>query len=149
MQLPTSPPPPLHVLVADDDVFTQRLLVGLLQREGHHGVVVADGQRALDAIDAAAGAMPHGVAGFDLLLDVHMPGLDGVAALTRIRRAEHLDAVRTPLKIIMVTGHADPIARARLLMAGADGVLAKPLDPGRFSHLLDYVRNNTPHRPTV
>lgn len=108
----------LRILVVEDNSINQRLAVAALKQLGHTGVVVADGEKALMAIDKLA---------FDLvLMDVMMPVMDGMAALAAIREREKSGKKRLP--VLMATSHDLPGDRARLIAAGADGYVAKPID---------------------
>lgn len=119
---PSSPDAPVaQVLVADDSVLVQRSIATILRSQGHTGVVVADGQAALDCL----AQRPFDV----VMLDVSMPRLDGLQALAVIRRDEGLRADLRRQRVIMVTGHAEPGDCDRLLQAGADGYVAKPVQP--------------------
>lgn len=115
---------PLRVLVADDNPLNLRLATRILRDMGHSGVLVGDGHKALEALRAQT---------FDLvLMDVTMPGMDGVGALRELRAREAASAQRrTP--VIMVTAYDLPEDRRRLLDAGADGYVAKPLDAERLA----------------
>lgn len=113
---------PLRVLVADDNPLNLRLAARLLRDMGHSGVLVTDGHKVLEALRAQT---------FDLvLMDVTMPGMDGLEALRELRAREAREARRTP--VIMVTAYDLPEDRRRLLEAGADGYVAKPLDAERL-----------------
>lgn len=112
---------PLRVLVADDNPLNLRLATRILREMGHSGVLVGDGHKALEALRTQT---------FDLvLMDVTMPGMDGVEALKELRVRE-AGGRRTP--VIMVTAYDLPEDRRRLLEAGADGYVAKPLDGERL-----------------
>ena len=129
----------LSILVAEDNDINALLIRSLLTRLGHRPVVVDDGQRACEAWDKArADGTP-----FDfVLMDLQMPGLDGLEAARRIRAAEEAaGAVRTP--IIALTANAVAEERARCLEAGMDAFLTKPLDRRPFLQLLasDLVRS--------
>jgi CheY-like chemotaxis protein len=91
---------------------------------GHRPVMAADGAAALAAWRGARGAG----APFDLvLMDVHMPAMDGLAATRAIRQEEQTgaDAPRTP--IIALTANAFDDDRQACRDAGMDGFLLKPL----------------------
>ena len=84
-----------QVLVADDDLIIRRMIVMLLNRLGHAGVVVEDGSKALACLAERS---------FDvILLDVMMPSMDGMATLAAFRRAEAARAQGQRQRIIMVT----------------------------------------------
>lgn len=109
---------PLRILVADDNPVNLRVATRLLREMGHSGVLVTDGEKALKALDAQA---------FDVaLMDVTMPVLDGLSTVAAIRQRERDGHRKTP--VIMVTAFDLPSDRARMLAAGADGYLAKPLE---------------------
>ncbi|MFN3956371.1 MAG: response regulator [Tepidimonas ignava] len=113
---------PLRVLVADDNPLNLRLAARLLRDMGHSGVLVTDGHKALEALQAQR---------FDVvLMDVTMPGMDGTEALALLRQRE-AGLRYTP--VIMVTAYDMPEDRRRLLEAGADGYVAKPLDGQRLA----------------
>jgi CheY-like chemotaxis protein len=121
---------PLHVLVAEDNRVNQRLVVGLLQRLGHTAEVACSGTEAV-AI-AARGR-------FDLaLMDLRMPGLDGIAATAAIRQRE--DTTSTPhLPIVALTAADLEVERARCLDAGMDRCLMKPVTPQELADVLAWV----------
>ncbi len=108
----------LRILVADDNPVNLRVATRVLRDMGHSGVLVTDGEKALKAMDAHT---------FDIvLMDVTMPVLDGLGAVAEIRKREQQGKRKTP--VIMVTAFDLPSDRARMLAAGADGYLAKPLE---------------------
>ncbi len=113
----------LSVLLAEDNEINALLARALLNKLGHKPVVVTDGEAALAAWEAArADGKP-----FDLvLMDVHMPGVDGLDAARRIRAAEAAGNHRTP--IIALTANAFAEDREACLAAGMDAFLVKPLD---------------------
>ncbi|MET0791959.1 MAG: PAS domain S-box protein [Polyangiaceae bacterium] len=108
---------PLSVLIAEDNEFNSQLIRQLLQRRGHRPTVAADGNEALSL--ATRGD-------FDLmLLDLHMPGLDGFAVIERIRARER--ETRQRLQVIALTARSRKEDRDRCLQAGMDDFLAKPI----------------------
>jgi signal transduction histidine kinase/CheY-like chemotaxis protein len=120
----------LAVLVAEDNEINALLARHLMTRLGHRPVMAATGGEAVDAFAAALDMETP----FDLvLIDLHMPGMDGIEAARRMRTAEPDDR-RTP--IIALTADADPEMRDACLAAGMDGFVTKPLDRDRLSAAL-------------
>jgi CheY-like chemotaxis protein len=114
----------LSILVGEDNPINALLARTLLARMGHRPVMAADGAAALATWRGARGAG----APFDLvLMDVHMPAMDGLAATRAIRQEEQTgaDAPRTP--IIALTANAFDDDRQACRDAGMDGFLLKPL----------------------
>ncbi len=117
-----------RVLLVDDNDVNALLATRLLERAGCEVIRASNGQAACDAVTISrtqAGGR------FDLILmDILMPGLDGVEATRRIRAewpaSDGTDARRLP--IIAVTANAYPEDRQRYLAAGMDDYLAKPFD---------------------
>lgn len=109
--------PGLKILVAEDVRLNQKLATQLLVKLGHEVTLADDGQQAVEAFDRQE---------FDLILmDVQMPGLDGLEATRIIRKQEKNKPGRTP--IIALTAHAMESDRQRCLAAGMDSYLSKPL----------------------
>jgi PAS domain S-box-containing protein len=127
-ETPTSPPvkqlPTLHVLVAEDGLVNQKLVRELLRKQGHRVTVVVSGA------DAIATWQTH--APDIILMDVQMPGMDGLEATARIRSLESHTKRHTP--IVAMTAHAMKGDRERCLQAGMDEYVSKPL---RIHQLLD------------
>jgi two-component system, OmpR family, response regulator len=117
------------VLLIDDDVRLAELLVGYLQPQGVALVHAGGGQAGL-------GQLASG--GFDaVLLDVMMPGMDGLAVLRKIRDAGH----RVP--VIMLTARGDEADRVVGLELGADDYVAKPFSPRELLARLRAVLRRT------
>src|SRR5262245_56647610 len=118
----------LAILVAEDNEINALLARALLTRLGHRPTIATDGAAALAAWRAARTAgEPFGL----ILMDVHMPGSDGIEATRRIRAAEaEQGAARTP--IIALTANALEEEREACRLAGMDGFLTKPLDRERL-----------------
>ena len=108
---------PLHILLAEDHPVNQKLAGLLLKKMGHTHRLAQDGGEALAMLEKER---------FDLvLMDVMMPGIDGLSALTQLRARETAGQPRTP--VLMVTAHAMVGDRERFVAAGADGYVAKPI----------------------
>ncbi len=116
---PASPrgEPPLCILLAEDDPVNQELGLCLLRDRGHTVVLASDGAQVLDILQRQAVDL--------VLMDVQMPGIDGMEAAARIRLMER-DGKRH-LPIIAVTACAISGDRERCLATGMDDYLAKPI----------------------
>lgn len=103
---------PIRVLVVDDEVLFVKTLGKILARRGIRVECAHDGRSAIQA--AANGT-------FDaILLDLRMPGMDGLEALQEIRRLDPL----TP--VLVLTGQLDLNKARRAMKAGATEILLKP-----------------------
>jgi CheY-like chemotaxis protein/HPt (histidine-containing phosphotransfer) domain-containing protein len=127
---PTAPrATPLRILVAEDSEFNSRHLERLLTRRGHVVRVVNDGRVALDLA---------GEETFDLfLLDIHMPGLDGLQVVQAIRERERTAGGHLPT--IALTASARKEDRDRSLAAGMDAFLPKPVRHAELLAAIDRV----------
>src|SRR5579864_5362513 len=101
-----------HVLVVDDDPPISRMLERTLAAEGYAVEVAADGGEALAAVERSVPDL--------LVLDVAMPGLDGLAVCRRLR------SKGLPTPILMLTARDAVPDRVAGLEAGADDYLVKP-----------------------
>jgi CheY-like chemotaxis protein len=106
--------PTARVLVIDDDAAIREALGEFLSTQGYATRLAADGVGGMAAVMEDTPDV--------VLLDVEMPGLNGVAALNAIR------AMAPDLKIIMVSGTADTDLSKRALAAGAFDYVTKPID---------------------
>jgi PAS domain S-box-containing protein len=123
-----APARPLRVLAAEDNAVNQLVLQTLLGQAGIEPTIVADGVEAVRAW--AEGAWDV------VLMDVHMPVMDGVSAAREIRAREAASGRdRTP--IIALTANAMNHQVAQYVAAGMDHVVAKPLEVGRLFAVLD------------
>jgi len=122
----------LSILVAEDNEINALLARALLVKLGHRPTVAGSGDSAIECWQAACSAR----APFDrVLMDLHMPGMDGLEATRRIRALEaESGAPRTP--IIALTANASTEDREASLAAGMDGFLVKPLDRERLAAAL-------------
>jgi two-component system sensor histidine kinase/response regulator len=111
----------LNVLVAEDNDFNAQLIEHLLVRRGHRAVLAGDGREALALLEKSA---------FDLLiLDIHMPELDGFEVVEAIRCREQCDSedgTGRHLPVIALTARSRSEDRDRCLAAGMDEFLTKP-----------------------
>ncbi len=120
----TAPPslPHCHFLVADDNPVNLKLIAALLGSSGAHVTRATNGREVLELLDTVR---------FDLLLlDIHMPEMDGLEATERIRARERSAPGRIP--IVALTADAAPANQERAFRAGMDDVLVKPVDEARL-----------------
>ncbi|HKV89101.1 MAG TPA: response regulator [Candidatus Dormibacteraeota bacterium] len=118
------------VLVADDNDVAQRLCKRVLEKAGFGVLIAADG---LQAVDIAFKERPSMI-----LMDVAMPGIDGLEAMRRIKTE------MPALPIVIASAHSMSSDRERFLAAGADNVLSKPF---RLADLISIVEQLAAAKP--
>ncbi|MDP9303988.1 MAG: response regulator transcription factor [Actinomycetota bacterium] len=127
-----------RVLVIDDDGDIRALVAGLLERAGYEVNEASDGRDGLRSVFSDRPDL--------VLLDVTMPGLDGWAALERIREL-------TDVPVLMLTARSDELEKVRGLKAGADDYMTKPFGRqellARVEALLRRKRSAQGELPTV
>ncbi len=117
---------PLSILVVEDDSVNADLAATLLGRLGHTVTVARNAPDALRRLAAAD---------IDLVLvDLRMPGMDGVEFTRRVRGSE---TAGTRLPIVALSANAAVEVRERGMEAGMDGFLTKPIDPDALASLID------------
>ncbi len=118
----------LNILVAEDNEVNQRVIEGMLKRLGHRSTIVADGQAA---VDAAVSALAGGRDKLDIILmDIHMPNLDGVGATRELKRRFASASVQEKIPavpIVAMTAHALAGDREYYLGEGLDDYISKPI----------------------
>ena len=125
---------PLHILVAEDNEFNAQLLEQLLARRGHRVRLANNGREALALAEEG---------GFDLLLlDVHMPELDGFQVVQAIRERERSAGGHLP--VIALTARSRKEDRERCLAAGMDDFLAKPIQAADLWAAIERVTGARP-----
>jgi PAS domain S-box-containing protein len=129
-----SSPKSLHLLVAEDNEFNAQLLEQLLARRGHRVRLANNGREALSLAEGGT---------FDLLLlDVHMPELDGFQVVQTIRERER--AAGGHLPVIALTARSRQEDREQCLAAGMDDFLAKPIQAAGLWAAIDRVTSARP-----
>lgn len=115
----------LHLLLVEDNRLNQLVALRLLEGDGHSVEVAENGLAALSAFSRSR---------FDaILMDIQMPGLDGLSAAREIRRLE-LPGNRTP--ILAMTANSGAELQSSYSDAGMDGVLSKPFSPEQLREAL-------------
>lgn len=133
---PVGPAPRTRLLIVDDEPLVVGMLVDLLSDEPFTIEIATDGYEALVKVGTFRPSV--------IILDVVMPGLDGVEACRCLRRIPETSDIR----ILGVTGH--PAMIPVLLGAGADACVTKPLDPDAVCQELRHLASATgvPHSLT-
>jgi len=117
-----------NILLVEDNLINQQVALGILQMQGYNVTVVNNGREALDA---------HAQGAFDLILmDCHMPEMDGFEA-TREIRAREQTAVGKRVPIVALTANAMAQDREECLNAGMDDHLSKPFSMQTLQDMLD------------
>jgi len=102
-----------HLLIVDDEAGVRTALTGVLEDEGYTVEAVASGEACLEAVTRSP---------FDLvLLDVWLPGIDGLETLERMRE-RHVDAA-----VVVISGHGNIESAVRAIKMGANDFVEKPL----------------------
>ena len=117
----------LHILLVEDLTINQKVATAMVQSFGHQVMIVDNGQAALQAIENHS---------FDLILmDIRMPGMDGIHITDTIRKMENPKKSKTP--IYAYTANQTALkGRQAYLKLGFNGVLAKPIQIDELEGLL-------------
>jgi two-component system, OmpR family, response regulator BaeR len=125
-----------HVMIVEDEPELAALVADYVRAAGYHATVCGDGAQALAAIKAKAPEL--------LVLDLMLPGLDGLALCRAVRAFSELP-------IIMVTARVEEVDRLLGLETGADDYLCKPFSPrelvARIKVILRRTRREAPASP--
>jgi two-component system, cell cycle response regulator DivK len=114
-----------RILVVEDNEKNMKVMRNMLSLMGHDTLEARSGEEALSIATERAPSL--------VLMDVELPGIDGVEALERLRRDERTAAI----PVLAVTAQAMHGDRERFLESGFDGYLSKPVD---LAVLTDLVR---------
>ncbi|MHA7851473.1 response regulator [Roseovarius sp.] len=120
----------LDILVVEDNEINQMVARGYLERMGHTCHCLSDAEAALELLQHRR---------FDvILMDVNLPGVNGVEATRQIRA--HANAAVSATPIIGISAHVQEEQIESHLQAGMNGFVAKPVAPERLARALDSVR---------
>jgi signal transduction histidine kinase/ActR/RegA family two-component response regulator len=122
---------PLRILLAEDNEINQEIAVATLEEAGHHVDVVENGADAVDAVQNVS---------YDVvLMDVHMPEMDGVAATQAIRQ---LSGSVAKIPIIALTANAMVGDREKYIAHGMNDYSSKPFDPDKLLVTIQHCVDN-------
>jgi two-component system, NtrC family, response regulator AtoC len=113
----------LAILIVDDEPTLVKNVSAFLARHGYETETAGSGEEALERLEAFSPDV--------VLLDFHLPGIDGLETLKRVRTA------RPEARVIMITGHSSVRVAVEAMKAGAYDYVAKPLVLGELKMLLD------------
>ena len=114
-----------QILIVEDNEKNMKLFRDVLQATGHATLEASTGE---DAVELAVSHSPSLV-----LMDVQLPGIDGVEALARLREDERTAAI----PVLALTAQAMQGDRERFLEAGFDGYISKPVDVADFLRTIE------------
>jgi len=121
-------PSPLRLLLVDDNGVNLKVAVRMLKRLGYHAETASDGREAVNAVAAS----PYDI----VLMDVHMPVLDGLEATAEIRK---LDLAWQQPTIVAMTAAAMADDERRCRVAGMDDYIPKPIKLRTLQETLERV----------
>ena len=121
----------LRILLAEDNKINQQYATVVLNKAGYHVTIAQDGHQAVAAVEGGD---------FDLvLMDIQMPGMDGVEATRKIRA---LPAPRNAVPIFAMTAHAMRGACEEYIAAGMNDYITKPFQPAVLLSKLDRLNQD-------
>ncbi len=118
----------LRILIADDSAANRTLLVRMVEGRGHSAIEAEDGEAVLEVVACQDVDV--------ILLDLHMPRLDGFTAASHIRSLPEANA-RVP--IIAVSGSVSDSGRDRCRELGIDDFVTKPFRPEHILEIIERV----------
>jgi CheY-like chemotaxis protein len=107
-----------RILVIDDEAVILEVIQGCLEELG--GMEVLTAESGVEGLRLAEAELPDGV-----LLDVSMPGMDGLEVLRQLQE----NAITRAIPVVLLTARVQPEDRAKFAQTGAEGVILKPFDP--------------------
>ncbi|PWK70676.1 ATP-binding protein [Aminobacter sp. AP02] len=122
----------LSVLIAEDNDINAMLARAVLLKAGHRVDVVNNGKAAVEAVTGAARKRRYDV----VLMDMHMPVMDGLDAISAIRRHEEQHGL-SAVPIMVLSADSQEKTRHAVLAHGASGFVTKPLDPDVLINLVE------------
>jgi CheY-like chemotaxis protein len=129
-----------RILIVEDDPASMDLALRIVRLAQHEPITTMDGETAFAVAQATKPEL--------ILLDLHIPRLDGFAFARAVRKEPWGKA----LKIVAVSASATPPDRERAIASGCDGFLPKPYYPEQLREIIDkylpsHARRSHPHKP--
>jgi len=126
-----------HVLVVEDNLLNLELFVDLLTVAGHEVRSCSDAETGIEMARAAPPAL--------ILMDIGLPGMDGLQATRLLRQDDRTSRI----PIVAVTAHAMKEDEERVMAAGCDGYITKPVNTRTFVIELEerFLQSPSAHRP--
>lgn len=113
------------ILVVEDNERNRKLVRTILEFRGYEVVECDDGEPALGLAKQHRPAL--------ILMDIQLPTVDGITALARLRA----DAETALIPVVAVTASVTPGERDRVVAAGFNGYISKPIDVANFGDMVD------------
>ena len=113
------------ILLVEDNERNRKLVRTILEFRGHEVIECEDGAPSLELARAHKPAL--------VLMDIQLPTMDGITALGRLRA----DPETAAIPVVAVTASVTPGERERVVAAGFNGYVAKPIDVSTFGEMID------------
>jgi len=118
---------PFHILLVDDEEIVHQTIGDYLKDCGHQVEKATDGYQALEALEKR---------GYDVaLVDVRMPGMDGLSLLSRAH------GLHPEMTMVVITGHGDPDMEKKAREQGAVGFLIKPVGLRQLDDIMESLED--------
>src|SRR5579872_7201693 len=127
---------PVRILIIEDHVDNLELMSYLLKAFGYETLAAGDGLEGLQLAEREQPAL--------IICDIQLPGIDGYEVAKRLKH----DAQLRQIPLVGITALAMVGDRDRVLQAGFDGYIPKPIDPESFVQQLDPYLLKTPGAPS-
>lgn len=128
---------PMRILVTEDNEMNRKVLLGLLEREGHTVLQAANGQECLEICQKEVPDL--------ILMDIEMVGMNGEETTRKIRT--HHDHNITSIPVIALTGNIGLEDVKRYFAAQMNGFIGKPIDPDKLSNTIRDASNGKFENP--
>lgn len=138
---PKTPAPvrKIHALVVDDNEINRKVILGLLEREGHSADTAESAEEAIECLSKAQYDM--------VFMDIQLPGMNGDEATRAIRALDNPRVASVP--VIALTGNTQDEDIRRYYRANMNGFVPKPVDPESLKKVIDDTINGVLDNPVV